>query len=712
MSNVAVIGAQWGDEGKGKIVDWLSEKADVVIRFQGGHNAGHTLVVNNITYKLKLLPSGVVRKNKISIIGNGVVIDPWALLDEIKQIENLGIKVSDKNLFIAENAMLILPFHKELDGIREDSKDTEKIGTTRRGIGPAYEDKVGRRGIRVIDLANEKNLSKKIDTVLFHHNSIRKGLGKKIVDKEAVMKDLIKITYLPESFDNAFQIINDYTFDKHLQKDIYFLTDKQLEGIKKINENIEKSNNSKAYVFTTSSLESNLAILHARVLNDVIVPNEPFDIEVTLKNTGLEDISDHNLQLIINDLAVGQQVASLTSGDEKNIRFTTSIPGPGSYLGEIYSQSDDRNKDNKYHFNLKVPKEIKIAFLNIGGENNHYLNEAMAALNKNSNFYDATPYNMSNLSNEINKILKNDLIITTPSTIANHSNSDFMEYVYNGGHLLIFPNDKTTIDEYKSIINEFSETNSEMNELKLVKLSDAHQEINHASIVPKQIRELLSSKENNDRIIKIFNFYDLPFSPKETQMTLQDRSSVWNRHEVGDGIIDIFSFAMDLKWTNFPIKGSFLPLIHYLTHSSSKFNNNNGMLVNEKWTIPVGKHIPNKTMHELPNDKSEILNDIQNGKITTNKLRIPGQHKITIGSRIMDQVAVNLNASEFENNLSDDNFFSLKTSPNLSLINNNKSIEEQLDMFRNGRELWRLILYVIVVLLMIEMYLSSPLKKN
>ncbi|MBO6489733.1 MAG: adenylosuccinate synthetase, partial [Pelagibacteraceae bacterium] len=161
MSNVAVIGAQWGDEGKGKIVDWLSEKADVVIRFQGGHNAGHTLVVNNITYKLKLLPSGVVRKNKISIIGNGVVIDPWALLDEIKQVENLGIKISDKNLFIAENAMLILPFHKELDVIREDSKDTDKIGTTRRGIGPAYEDKVGRRGIRVIDLANEKNLSKK-----------------------------------------------------------------------------------------------------------------------------------------------------------------------------------------------------------------------------------------------------------------------------------------------------------------------------------------------------------------------------------------------------------------------------------------------------------------------------------------------------------------------------------------------------------------------
>ncbi len=161
MINVAVIGSQWGDEGKGKIVDWLSEKADVIIRFQGGHNAGHTLVVNNVTYKLKLLPSGIVRKNKISIIGNGVVVDPWALVDEIKQIEKLGIKITNKNLFIAENATLILPLHRELDGIREDIKTTDKIGTTRRGIGPAYEDKVGRRGIRLMDLANKKTLSKK-----------------------------------------------------------------------------------------------------------------------------------------------------------------------------------------------------------------------------------------------------------------------------------------------------------------------------------------------------------------------------------------------------------------------------------------------------------------------------------------------------------------------------------------------------------------------
>ena len=194
MPNVTVVGAQWGDEGKGKIVDWLSEKADVIVRFQGGHNAGHTLVVDGIIYKLKLLPSGIVRKNKVSIIGNGVVIDPWALLDEINQIEKLGIKITSKNLYIAENATLILPLHRELDGIREDAKNTNKIGTTRRGIGPAYEDKVGRRGIRLMDLANKKYLSKKIDMVLSHHNSIRKGLGQKLINKKKLLKSLNKIS--------------------------------------------------------------------------------------------------------------------------------------------------------------------------------------------------------------------------------------------------------------------------------------------------------------------------------------------------------------------------------------------------------------------------------------------------------------------------------------------------------------------------------------
>jgi len=194
MTNVAVIGSQWGDEGKGKIVDWLSEKADVIVRFQGGHNAGHTLVVDNITYKLKLLPSGIVRKNKISIIGNGVVIDPWALLDEIKQMEKLGIKITNKNLYIAENASLILPLHKELDGIREDAKTSEKIGTTRRGIGPAYEDKVGRRAIRVMDLSNKKNLSKKIDIILDHHNLIRKSLGKNKINKKKLINNLEQIS--------------------------------------------------------------------------------------------------------------------------------------------------------------------------------------------------------------------------------------------------------------------------------------------------------------------------------------------------------------------------------------------------------------------------------------------------------------------------------------------------------------------------------------
>ena len=193
MRNVVVVGSQWGDEGKGKIVDWLSSEADVVVRFQGGHNAGHTLVIDGVTYKLRLLPSGIVRKNKISIIGNGVVVDPWAFLDEISEIKSKGVNVNNKNLVLSESANLILPYHREMDEIREDAAGKAKIGTTRRGIGPAYEDKVGRRSIRVMDLVSEKNLDHRLETVLTHHNAIRKGLGKKIFDKEKLKKDLLKI---------------------------------------------------------------------------------------------------------------------------------------------------------------------------------------------------------------------------------------------------------------------------------------------------------------------------------------------------------------------------------------------------------------------------------------------------------------------------------------------------------------------------------------
>ena len=193
MKNVVIVGSQWGDEGKGKIVDWLSDQADVVIRFQGGHNAGHTLVINGVTYKLRLLPSGIVRKGKISIIGTGVVVDPWALLEEINEIKSKGINVNEENFIISESASLILPFHREIDEIREKAAGKSKIGTTLRGIGPAYEDKVGRRSIRLADLSSESILDKKLETALLHHNAIRKGLGKKKYSKDKLKKELLKI---------------------------------------------------------------------------------------------------------------------------------------------------------------------------------------------------------------------------------------------------------------------------------------------------------------------------------------------------------------------------------------------------------------------------------------------------------------------------------------------------------------------------------------
>lgn len=193
MANVVVVGAQWGDEGKGKIVDWLSERADVIARFQGGHNAGHTLVVDGVTYKLHALPSGVVRGGKLSVIGNGVVLDPWHLVKEIETVRAQGVEISPATLMLAENTPLILPVHGELDRAREAQISVAKIGTTGRGIGPAYEDKVGRRAIRVADLADPATLEARVDRLLLHHNTLRRGLGMEEVDRAGLIAKLQEI---------------------------------------------------------------------------------------------------------------------------------------------------------------------------------------------------------------------------------------------------------------------------------------------------------------------------------------------------------------------------------------------------------------------------------------------------------------------------------------------------------------------------------------
>jgi adenylosuccinate synthase len=193
MANVAVVGAQWGDEGKGKIVDWLSERADVVVRFQGGHNAGHTLVIGNTTFKLSLLPSGVVRAGKLSVIGNGVVVDPWALLSEIETLRRQGVAVTPENLLLAENAALILPLHGALDRLREQARGRDHLGTTGRGIGPAYEDKVARRAIRVCDLFEPATLERKLDELLRHHNALLRGMGAPEIERAGLGAQLADI---------------------------------------------------------------------------------------------------------------------------------------------------------------------------------------------------------------------------------------------------------------------------------------------------------------------------------------------------------------------------------------------------------------------------------------------------------------------------------------------------------------------------------------
>ncbi len=210
MTNVVVVGCQWGDEGKGKLVDYLSGKADVIVRFQGGNNAGHTIVIDEKVFKLSLLPSGIIRKGKLSVIGNGVVLDPWALREEIETLAKLGVNVTKDNLLIAENVPLILSFHKDLDFLREERAGSTKIGTTGRGIGPAYEDKVGRRAIRLSDLENPKVLRARLERSLEHHNILRKGYGKSIIEEGEILNRLEEISTFVSKFSNpVWRVLND-----------------------------------------------------------------------------------------------------------------------------------------------------------------------------------------------------------------------------------------------------------------------------------------------------------------------------------------------------------------------------------------------------------------------------------------------------------------------------------------------------------------------
>lgn len=214
MGNVVVVGSQWGDEGKGKIVDWLSERADVVVRFQGGHNAGHTLVIDGKVYKLSLLPSGIVRGGKISVIGNGVVVDPWALLSEMETLRGQGVDINPQSLQLAANATMIMPYHRELDALREDATQGVKIGTTRRGIGPAYEDKVGRRALRVCDLQSREMVEARLEVALTHHNAVRRGLDQPEIDGKAIADELMELApkILP-FMTNVWRTLEDATKD-------------------------------------------------------------------------------------------------------------------------------------------------------------------------------------------------------------------------------------------------------------------------------------------------------------------------------------------------------------------------------------------------------------------------------------------------------------------------------------------------------------------
>ena len=521
------------------------------------------------------------------------------------------------------------------------------------------------------------------------------------------IKDLVKITSLSDSLMNAIKIMENHESNEYSQKEIYLITDRQIKNITQFNEFIKINKNVKGYLIVLPQHEINGTLINARLLHDVIVPNETFDIEVEIKNTGIEKIIDHYVQLIVDNVAVGQQMISIEAEKIKKISFKTTTPRTGFHSGEIHLQNDDMNQDNKYYFNFQVPDNINIGFLGLHDEAAYYFKKSIKALNHKSELFNMTDYLPEKITNEL---LNNDMIITSPTLLANYEDSELNQYLFNGGHIIAFSDPNTKMEDFNALAESLDEINDDFNKLNLIDLPQSFQELNYENIASHQLNDIFNNSQ--DRNIRFFSYFNIPYDPLNTMLTLKDGSSVWNRYVIGKGIFDIFAFSMDLKWTNFPIKGSFLPTVHYMLFSNPKYNVIENQTTTEHWSIPINEHLGKNLFHEYPNGVKEILSNFKNGKIKTNQLSMPGLHKISNESKILAQSSVNVNKLELINNLIDIEDIVLNKSNNMSLIEYDDNIIADLHDARTGIELWRPILYLITILVMIEMFISNPIRKT
>ena len=526
------------------------------------------------------------------------------------------------------------------------------------------------------------------------------------------IKSLIKSTFLGQSINKSLNILLVNSEGDFTSKELYILTDGQYSSIKELNENSDQLESFHIYTFIAPKIENNLAISQLNIVNEILLPNDQLEIEVSVQNNGVENIENRLLQLIINEMIVGQQLISLNPGNTKIFTFKTALSKSGNHSGIVELDRDDRMEDNRFYFTLNIPNRHKIAIISNSKESSYYIRESLNALNKFgesliiSEFIDFNSHQL--------KLHEQDIIFhLNPEILKDISDSKIEEYLYNGGHLVIFPNINSEGNTYEYINNIWSEISKDYKNLSKHSFGDgSFQEINLNSVQFDELRNLFSPQAAQDRNIKLFNYLSLPFHPEFSKMQLKDGSPIWNRYSLQSGILDVFGFALNLNWTNFPIKGTFLPFTHYLIYSNTTNKQDIYKSTDTPWEQILDEYYSKRIYHIPPDGSKEILIIDNNNKVTINLLKTPGYHILQTDNMEIAKIAVNIIRQELQSQVVDFKDIKEFTSGNIEMISMDDDILAEIKQARIGVELWRFFLYATILLLILEMIISNAKKQN
>ncbi len=499
--------------------------------------------------------------------------------------------------------------------------------------------------------------------------------------------------------------------ENYASKELFIISDGQESYLNGYENQIDLLNEFNTYFIQTPPLIDNVSIVEMFIPNKVLIPNHPFQVDVEIQNRGITAISDVVLQLVIDEMIVGQQLISISEESSKKYYFKTALSGAGDFLGKVEILYEDFPEDNHYYFNISIPKALSIAIVGDISNSAYYFKTALGTLNESGSLINYSDYiNLASLGLEI--FNQDVVVINNPQIIQDITDSNLEEYLNGGGHVVIFPDETTTTQSFGEVNHIALSIEDNLSNLsKIITTDDTYLQIQQEDILNTTLAEIIHPNLSGSKGIKVFSNYNLPFSPAATQIQIAHQSSLWNRYSLNNGTLDVFGIAPNLKWSNFPLKGAFIPFVHYLIYSASGLNEKLFLNTDEYWQIALTEYYGEKIYHHFPDGTLEMIHADSNDRLKTTELQKPGVHQLYIGKRKSQSVAVNIPRSELKSSILPIEELE-KLLPNAIIFPMSEKLGEEINKARVGVELWRFLLYSVLILIIIEMFLSNVIRQR